>query len=59
MNQYRFQKSFAEDARLSDRLFNLLEIVFPEIKISDAALVGRLVHRGKLLLLSSSACMMT
>ncbi|GAX43578.1 hypothetical protein NIES4075_45930 [Tolypothrix sp. NIES-4075] len=36
MNQYRFQRSFAEDG-ISDRLFNLLEIVFPQIKISDAA----------------------
>jgi GNAT superfamily N-acetyltransferase len=43
MNQYRFQKSFAEDATLSDRLFNLLEIVFPEIKLSDAAQVGRIL----------------
>jgi GNAT superfamily N-acetyltransferase len=43
MNQYRFQKSFADDATLSDRLFNLLEIVFPEIKISDAAQVGRML----------------
>ncbi len=41
MNKYRFQRSFAEDPSISDRLFNLLEIVFPEIKISDAAQVGR------------------
>ncbi|MBW4446615.1 MAG: GNAT family N-acetyltransferase [Spirirestis rafaelensis WJT71-NPBG6] len=41
-NQYRFQRSFAEDA-ISDRLFNLLEIVFPEIRISDAAQVGRML----------------
>jgi GNAT superfamily N-acetyltransferase len=41
MSQYHFQRSFAEDITLSDRLFNLLEIVFPEIGIRDAAQVGR------------------
>ena len=37
MNQYRFQRSFSEDPTLSSRLFNLLEVVFPEIGISNAA----------------------
>jgi GNAT superfamily N-acetyltransferase len=31
MNQYRFQHSFLEDPTLSSRLFNLVEVVFPEI----------------------------
>ncbi|MFQ4144256.1 GNAT family N-acetyltransferase [Chlorogloeopsis sp. ULAP02] len=35
MNQYRFRQSFSEDPRLSDRLFNLLEIAFPGVR--DAA----------------------
>jgi GNAT superfamily N-acetyltransferase len=35
MNQYRFRRSFTKDATLSDRLFNLLEVVFPGI--SDVA----------------------
>ncbi len=37
MNQYCFMRSFSADRTLSDRLFNLLEIVFPEIGISKAA----------------------
>ena len=41
MNQYRFKRSFYEDPTLSQRLFNLLEIVFPEIEISRAAETGR------------------
>jgi GNAT superfamily N-acetyltransferase len=41
MTQYRFQRSFSDDSTLSDRLFNLLETVFPEIGISNAAQIGR------------------
>jgi GNAT superfamily N-acetyltransferase len=37
MNQYRFRRSFTEDPTLSDRLFNLVEVVFPEIGVRDAA----------------------
>jgi predicted N-acetyltransferase YhbS len=31
MSEYKFKRSFAEDTTLSDRLFELLEIVFPGI----------------------------
>ncbi|MBW4618976.1 MAG: GNAT family N-acetyltransferase [Cyanosarcina radialis HA8281-LM2] len=31
MSEYKFKRSFAEDSTLSDRLFELLEIVFPGI----------------------------
>lgn len=41
MKQYRFQRSFSEDATLSKQLFNLLEVVFPEIGISNAAECAR------------------
>jgi GNAT superfamily N-acetyltransferase len=41
MTQYRFQRSFFEDPTLSDRLFDLLEIVFPGLGISKAAEMGR------------------
>lgn len=43
MNQYRFKRSFSEDPTLSEQLFNLLETVFPEIGISHAAEVGRVL----------------
>lgn len=43
MNQYRFKRSFSEDPALSQRLFHLLETVFPEIGISSAAQVGRVL----------------
>lgn len=39
--QYRFQRSFSEDPTLSKQLFNLLEVVFPEIGITDAAECAR------------------
>lgn len=41
MNQYRFQRSFYEDPTIRQRLFNLLEIVFPEIGISRVAETAR------------------
>lgn len=41
MKQYRFQRSFSEDPTLSEQLFNLLEVVFPEIGISYAAECAR------------------
>ncbi len=41
MKQYRFQRSFSEDSTLSDRLFNLLDVVFPEINIINAAQQAR------------------
>jgi GNAT superfamily N-acetyltransferase len=41
MKQYRFQRSFSEDPTLSKQLFNLLEVVFPEIGISNAAECAR------------------
>ncbi len=41
MKQYRFQRSFSEDPTLSKQLFNLLEVVFPEIGISGAAECAR------------------
>jgi GNAT superfamily N-acetyltransferase len=37
MQTYRFQNSFSSDPTLRRRLFDLLEIVFPTIGISDAA----------------------
>ncbi|MCT7952671.1 hypothetical protein NG798_23000 [Ancylothrix sp. C2] len=33
----RFQKSFQDDPRLSYQLFNLLQIVFPELGFSEIA----------------------
>jgi predicted N-acetyltransferase YhbS len=43
MNSYQFKRSFVEDASLSDRLFNLLDTVFPGIGLSQrAALVRKL-----------------
>lgn len=41
MKQYRFQRSFSEDPTLSKQLFDLLEVVFPEIGISNAAECAR------------------
>ena len=43
MNQYRFQRSFYEDTTIRQRLFNLLEIVFPEIGISRVAETARIL----------------
>jgi GNAT superfamily N-acetyltransferase len=41
MKHYRFRRSFSDDPTLSNRLFNLLEIVFPELNISEAAECAR------------------
>lgn len=41
MKKYRFQRSFAQEPTLSNSLFALLEVVFPEIGISAAAERGR------------------
>ncbi|NJM68822.1 MAG: GNAT family N-acetyltransferase [Scytonema sp. RU_4_4] len=41
INKYCFQRSFSQDPTLSSRLFNLLEVVFPEIGISNAAECAR------------------
>lgn len=43
MNQYRFKRSFYEDPTIRQRLFNLLEIVFPEIEISRVAETARML----------------
>lgn len=43
MHQYRFKRSFSEDPALSQGLFHLLETVFPDIGISSAAEVGRVL----------------
>lgn len=40
MSQYRFKRSFTEDPTLSDRLFELLEIVFPGISSLAATIEG-------------------
>ncbi|MBF2064679.1 MAG: GNAT family N-acetyltransferase [Calothrix sp. C42_A2020_038] len=37
MENYRFQRSFAEEATLSSKLFNLLEIVFPGARLTELA----------------------
>ncbi|NJL10591.1 MAG: GNAT family N-acetyltransferase [Calothrix sp. SM1_7_51] len=41
MKKYHGQRSFAQEPALSDTLFNLLDVVFPEVDIRAAASVAR------------------